>query len=69
MKENILFIKLCVKECATKTQLKLPRQCQDDIAKLAKDELDLIVMGQLLVNINIGEIVTGLIHISKEKDQ
>ena len=38
------------------------------MAKLAKDELDLIVMGQLLVNINIGEMVTGLMHVLKEQD-
>ena len=38
------------------------------MAKLAKDELALIGTGQLLVNINIGEMVTDLMHVLNEQD-
>ena len=37
--------------------------------EMAKDELNPIVIGQLLVNVNIGEVTTGLKHVLKEQDK
>ena len=42
---------------------------RDDIAELSKDELNLIVMGQLLVNINIGEVSTDFRNVPKEQNK
>ena len=42
---------------------------KDDMIEMAKDERNLIVIEQLLVNVNIGEVTTGLKHVLKEQDK
>ena len=42
---------------------------RDDIAELSKDEFNLIVMGKLLVNVNIGEVTTDFRDVSKKQNK
>ena len=42
---------------------------KDDVTELSKDELNVIVMGQLLVNINIKEVTTGWRCVPKEQNK
>ena len=42
---------------------------QDDMIELFKDEFDFIVMSQLLPNINIEEVTTGIRYIPREQNK